>query len=152
MNRMLISTLAVLLMLTGAAAPATADEVVLISSHTRDFIGADANATLPRSEYSVVQLAVQTATPEILALLIRHGATLPDRPATGPVARSFGRPVVLQVGLLGSWLVLSKSQRYSRSWNGRVIPTPVVAVASKNTASGATPLVRARVKVALMLE
>jgi heat shock protein HslJ len=44
MNRMLISTLAVFLMLTGAAAPATADEVVLISSHTRDFIGADANA------------------------------------------------------------------------------------------------------------
>ena len=32
-----------------------------------------------------------------------------------------------------------KSQRYSISWNGRAVKGLVVAVASKNTASGATP-------------
>lgn len=46
MNRKLISILAVFLMMTGAAAPVVADEIVLISSHTRDYIGPDASGML----------------------------------------------------------------------------------------------------------
>ena len=42
MNRKLLATLASLVTLIGVSAPVVAEEVVLISTHTRDFIGAEA--------------------------------------------------------------------------------------------------------------
>ena len=48
MNRKLLATLASLVTLIGVSAPVVAEEVVLISTHTRDFIGAEAGVKVSR--------------------------------------------------------------------------------------------------------
>ena len=53
---------------------------------------------------------------------------------------------LVQVPLPGS----PKSQRYSMSWKGRVVAAAVVSVASKNTASGATPDTRLATREGVM--
>src|SRR5262245_18875821 len=58
--------------------------------------------------------------------------------ATPPVEAFLLRPVVVQAPLPGS----PKSHAYSSSWNGRDVEVDVVAVASKYTDSGATPVTR----------
>lgn len=63
MNRILAS-LATLVAVTGFAAPAAAEEMMLISTHTRDFIGADASANgilkgVPRQGQALVVDRIQ---------------------------------------------------------------------------------------------
>ena len=68
--------------------------------------------------------------------------------ATGPVAKlrlPFALPLAQFVppGSAANAVWFSpKFHRYSRSWNERVVAVAVVAVASKNTDNGATPVVR----------
>lgn len=63
--------------------------------------------------------------------------------ATGPVAvLRLLTPALLPALHVAPPAGSPKFQRYSRSWNGRVVVEAVVPAASKNTANGATPIKR----------
>ena len=70
---------------------------------------------------------------ELRQLTLRSGGQLAPGLAPGLL------PAFQVVPLTGDPAGSPKSQRYSISWNGRAVKGLVVAVASKNTASGATP-------------
>jgi hypothetical protein len=81
MNKIVLSALAFLVAIAGAAVPVAAEEVVLISTHTRDFIGADAGAGTLKG----VPLETQALVVDRIAL---DGAKMAFRARDGKFVRA----------------------------------------------------------------
>ena len=82
MNSKLLAAVTAFFLMAGAAAPALSDELVLISSHTREFIGADASAN------QVLKGVPQEAQAIILDRITLDGSKVAFRARDGKFLRA----------------------------------------------------------------
>jgi hypothetical protein len=118
MNRMLISTLAVFFALTGAAAPAVSEDVVLISSHTREFVGVEAGVL------AGVELETQALVVDRITL---DGNKMAFRAKSGKFVRAG----------VGAQTLLAATSDHIRGWETfEIVPVTAAKFAIKSVQNG----------------